>query len=369
MEEIDLDSNINTLQNIYASQGELNLKDYSNEIQNINNSPYLQVQLESEKIITIKKSSLCWLMQQDKTKLSNDRNIRVRGVKNKSKTDNISTALKEKHIKTGNWCVFNDSKNTFLLGQVLGFFIEEMGTTKSETKSLNIEICDISNKKILCLGTWYRLKKDFSLEIAEQQALLKLTFYKITIPEPIWYQDTCKIDEKIAKIIYENVNNARDKNNIRKEKTKNVVKNSNKKFSSTSSSADTDSTEDDDEDEVSLHDSSSDQLESDVDLNTIEEKNKLNIQLEKYYGVFYDINWYIGRIIEENADDHTFKVKFLMKSLDDLVWPKHQDVQWVKKDFFIYGPIKLLGNDPFQLRRTDLVEIEKRFKEMKKLKM
>nr|CAI5841425.1 unnamed protein product [Callosobruchus analis] len=56
---------------------------------------------------------------------------------------------------------------------------------------------------------------------------------------------------------------------------------------------------------------------------------------------------------------------FLKNKLNDLVWPKTDDVAVVDMSFIFYGPIHLLGEGPFQLKRHDLINIEKRYKEFK----
>lgn len=75
--------------------------------------------------------------------------------------------------------------------------------------------------------------------------------------------------------------------------------------------------------------------------------NNVTVVVESYYAVFYDESWYIGRILQQIGNE--WKIKFLKKNLLDYVWPRSDDIQIVKKCFIFYGPIKMLGNLPFQI--------------------
>ncbi|CAG9773365.1 unnamed protein product [Ceutorhynchus assimilis] len=84
---------------------------------------------------------------------------------------------------------------------------------------------------------------------------------------------------------------------------------------------------------------------------------------ENYYAVLYD-TWYIGRVLEI-LDQETSKIKFLKSELYEYVWPREDDIQIVEKKYIFYGPIKLIGNGPFRLKRFDKVKIEKSYRELK----
>ncbi|RLU26209.1 hypothetical protein DMN91_000002 [Ooceraea biroi] len=93
-------------------------------------------------------------------------------------------------------------------------------------------------------------------------------------------------------------------------------------------------------------------------------KQQIAIVEEKYYAVYYDDQWYIGRIIK--IEETTCQIKFLYRNLDSFNWPKQEDVQQIKKCYIFYGPISLLGLNPFNLKRYDLCAIEKKYKMFKK---
>lgn len=90
----------------------------------------------------------------------------------------------------------------------------------------------------------------------------------------------------------------------------------------------------------------------------------VTIKPEEYYSVFYDETWYIGRVTEmlENKSN----IKFLKAELDKYVWPIKTDIQTVSNKFIFYGPLSLVGNYPFTLKRHEKMAIEARYKELKK---
>lgn len=98
---------------------------------------------------------------------------------------------------------------------------------------------------------------------------------------------------------------------------------------------------------------------------TEERKKEIIIEVEKYYSVYYDDQWYLGRIL--NTNDNECTIKFLMKNLDNFIWPKQEDIQLVNEKFIFYGPIHLVGSNPFQLKRVDLITINKLYRDLKRI--
>lgn len=74
-------------------------------------------------------------------------------------------------------------------------------------------------------------------------------------------------------------------------------------------------------------------------------EQKVNLEAEKYYAIYYDIGWYLGRII--SMTEETCIVKFLKENLEQFDWPAHEDKQVVKKLYVFCGPIELMGSGPF----------------------
>lgn len=90
----------------------------------------------------------------------------------------------------------------------------------------------------------------------------------------------------------------------------------------------------------------------------------MSIKLESYYAIYYDARWYLGRLIER-CEPGKFRVKFL-QDLDTFKWPKKDDIQNVHQYFIFYGPVSLLGSEPFSLKRNDMATIQKRYRALKK---
>lgn len=90
---------------------------------------------------------------------------------------------------------------------------------------------------------------------------------------------------------------------------------------------------------------------------------KLEIECEKYYCVYYDTGWHVGRVL--HVEQNTCKIKFLYANLDEFKWPKKDDIQEVKKKFIMCGPISLNGTNPFTLSKEVRAEIQKQFKKFK----
>ncbi|KAF5276257.1 hypothetical protein FQA39_LY06606 [Lamprigera yunnana] len=91
-------------------------------------------------------------------------------------------------------------------------------------------------------------------------------------------------------------------------------------------------------------------------------QSPFTIELEKYYAVQYEEQWYIGRVISRSKENF-YVTKFLKQEMDVFVWPKNinTDISKVHKSYIFYGPIDLIGCEPFRIARTDLLTINKSF--------
>ncbi|KAK4882365.1 hypothetical protein RN001_005684 [Aquatica leii] len=97
-------------------------------------------------------------------------------------------------------------------------------------------------------------------------------------------------------------------------------------------------------------------------------QSPFKIELEKYYAVQYEEQWYIGRIISR-SEENFYVMKFLKQEMDVFVWPKNinTDISKVHESYIFYGPIDLIGCEPFRIARTDLLTINKKYKIIKKM--
>lgn len=91
--------------------------------------------------------------------------------------------------------------------------------------------------------------------------------------------------------------------------------------------------------------------------------NSIEFILEKYYAVYYEDQFYIGRVLTINGDKCT--MKFLKKNVNSYIWPKKDDICDVEISFIYFGPITLLGNHPFKINTDTKNKLEKLYKQMK----
>ena len=93
----------------------------------------------------------------------------------------------------------------------------------------------------------------------------------------------------------------------------------------------------------------------------------VHIEAEKYYAIFCDSSWYLGRIIEI-VDVNKSRIKFLKKKFWKYKWPKHEDQQTVENKYVFFGPVDLLRNERFTMRLEIMGKINNLFKYMRKNK-
>lgn len=58
-------------------------------------------------------------------------------------------------------------------------------------------------------------------------------------------------------------------------------------------------------------------------------------------------------------------MKFLKEELGKFKWPKIDDLQVVPTKYIFYGPISLIGSNPFDIKRYDKCEIIKLYNNLK----
>ncbi|XP_031350432.1 uncharacterized protein LOC116176097 isoform X1 [Photinus pyralis] len=167
---------------------------------------------------------------------------------------------------------------------------------------------------------------------------------------------TSGINQKIGKKCVNN--RVKNTENLKTQKTQQKKKSENISDSETSVS-----------DSLSVHSEFENETFSEDDDSEISSEvsnisRNISIQQEAYYAVCYE-SWYIGRIIKV-VDNAKSEIKFLKLELDKYVWPREDDKQIVNNKFIFYGPVSLMGNGPFHLRRNEKIKIEQIFKTIKK---
>lgn len=345
------------------------------------NGPFLKIKC-NQKIIIIKKSSLCWLLDEGCDKISSDRLQRFIS-KNKTRTveatsENLTDKIEFKQsVNVGDWCLFlrdpKDSKgkdplHDFLVGRILAFTYL-LGTAKNREYSLEDCPTTFSTDKkssVGCLCTWYFLNKAGNLRLVtnDNHGFCDIELYRLTIPKIfITYDEHDQESLTLAKQAILTIRTLVNKTEIRHNKPPHDLKHLASNSSDSSNSSISVQYCNSDDSETYLSEEST---EINVTSNVSTPVIKTEIKKESYYAVYYDINWYIGRIIEPTKRNK-YKIKFLKATLNEFVWPKTDDVQEVEKKYLFFGPIKLLGNNPFSLREEDRRTIKKAYKCYKNL--
>lgn len=87
-------------------------------------------------------------------------------------------------------------------------------------------------------------------------------------------------------------------------------------------------------------------------------REQLSIEQNKFYTVYYEQRWYVGRIDEiSNGTNYTMTFLRRFRNSEKLfVWPKKPDVTTVEKEYIFFGPIEFNSEEPFSL---DDVQYEK----------
>lgn len=99
------------------------------------------------------------------------------------------------------------------------------------------------------------------------------------------------------------------------------------------------------------------------DSNDDDKDTQIQLKIENYYAIRYDINWYIGRLL--NIENDVCKIQFLKSDLDTFVWPRTDEISFIKKQYIFYGPLHLNGIGPFSIKRFDRSKIVQIFKAIK----
>lgn len=278
--------------------------------------------------------------------------------KSRSYEKNISTY---EELFIGDWCIFSNLNTetseicfaNIIVGKILSFsYFKKIGKSKQYSlinapTKLYLKESD-NNVGVLC--TWYKLEENGELHMISpnRHNFLNISKYLLTIPEPTFNTDINMliITSNYLEIIKKKINVLKNQSTSKTNKTS---------FELTEySDSDTDTSEN-----ISLK---SDTLTETFN-STDDEESEMNLLIEHYYAIYYDDSWYIGRLVK--IEDNILTIKFLKSELDRYVWPKKDDIQTLCREFVFFGPIKLIGNNPFFLKRCDFVKISKMYKTLK----
>jgi hypothetical protein len=155
------------------------------------NSKYVKL-LENGKIIVVKKTTLCWLLQAKTEKISTDRLRRFMSFA-KPPTNTVSDCSVRSEIYFGDWCGFYQQDAIFI-GQIVGFTYIKC---KGRTKNFNGTFCPIkppSNVEnpsgINVLANWFEYSMEKSkLNFVGKAIFININTYITHIDAPIFTID------------------------------------------------------------------------------------------------------------------------------------------------------------------------------------
>ncbi|KAF5303781.1 hypothetical protein FQR65_LT08116 [Abscondita terminalis] len=171
----------------------INLKDFSMDILQkdlgfeFEKSPYVCASLNDGKFAMIKKSSRCWLLEEDKEKISPDRLRRF--IQNTQQPQNHMASQAEYGLKVGNWCLFKKPKaieldDELIVARILAFC--KLKGNKCTIKSPK------QTKDTGCLCSWYQIDPCGSLILVntDNHFVCEISNYIIKISNPeVNYKD------------------------------------------------------------------------------------------------------------------------------------------------------------------------------------
>lgn len=120
-EESGDDINDDILEDLTISLGSNGLKTFDVEVDE--KGPFVRVPNSEGGVSVIKKSTLCWLLQNNCTTISNDRLLRVRNEKissTRKSSKSLQIPTKEKSVSVGSWCAFLE-EGKIIIGRILAF--------------------------------------------------------------------------------------------------------------------------------------------------------------------------------------------------------------------------------------------------------
>ncbi|KAE8741648.1 hypothetical protein FOCC_FOCC012851 [Frankliniella occidentalis] len=180
-------------------------------------SSYVLHRDSDQKLGKIRKSTLCWLLSTEGTKLSSDRLQRVKCNVNNQKSmfnhwENVQV-LVEDTISRGAWCTFQDvvKHDAVSIGQVVEFSYLT-GTAAQRRYTLAFAPTQPppnADKGLGCYCIWYKCSKDGILKVFDQfHKFHDIQNYVCTIPDPTLDQDgNFKISRLVINSIWDAINN------------------------------------------------------------------------------------------------------------------------------------------------------------------
>lgn len=153
----------------------------------------------------VRKSSICWLLSLQISKLSSDRLYRVRASEYGKKgrdlgSPKVTSVTEAKEIFLGDGCIFQriDSED-FIAGLVLSFFYTTGETWKVKEYSNFYANISGNKKSIGVLCQWFDLDNSGYLTLVQVtvHGYYAIEQYRFTIPAPEYTQNDLQLDHEV----------------------------------------------------------------------------------------------------------------------------------------------------------------------------
>lgn len=175
--------------------GKLELQDYSEAKIDLNrNSPFTVVKDSHGKEHVVRKSSICWLLSTNVSKLSSDRLQRVRTSEyekniRSTETHKYNGTITCEEVSIGDWCLFQRSDgDNCIIGLVLSFAYMRGSTWRSIEYSNTFANVSGNKKPIGVLCHWFNVDSNGNLTLLALavHGYIAIEQYRLTLPPPIF---------------------------------------------------------------------------------------------------------------------------------------------------------------------------------------
>ena len=180
---------------LLSLKGPLQLPNCNTEKVENEKSPFTVVKDSLQNEYVVRKTSLCWFLSSNNSRLSTDRLERVKHSEFKrdisfsieSDKDNV-TELEE--ICIGDWCMFKkEDSDSCLLGLILGFAYPSGKTWKSKEFSGNFARIHGNRREIGVLCQWFDIGRNGYLNVVNglKHGYINIENYRLSVPQPLEY--------------------------------------------------------------------------------------------------------------------------------------------------------------------------------------
>lgn len=330
-DEIDNELDLCSLSSIKNIGEFLDMKNFESKFDEeayggFKNSPFIKIKTNNNKSMIIKKSTLCWLLDNKKDIVSTDRLRRFIPIVSNNDTPLIvhKKITISEHIRIGDWALFrlNTTKNKetnfqknvkfedFIICRILAF-----GYMTKRNKAFNRQFIIIKEDnldEIGCYCSCYTINELVQLFSFEKKSEYQfMNSYIFSIPNPLVKTIENKPMLVLDTQVFSDLQN----------QVLTITTNSKKCTSFKSTRTDkclSDSDDDSQSDSYSVHDSPdtesfssdehnqpNDEPHLQTDQNKIKMSGKISLFKENYYVIMYDTNWYLGRLINFTNQEQT----------------------------------------------------------------